>query len=320
MDENRINILNESNRVINKLQVYAVFFEEDIIYKIYLRLGVIHKLFENNTTLDINKLDLFHLQFTAPIIDLLKKIKKNNEGNVSLLFDEIQLNKDLIDKLNNQLLSEKTFNLEKQRQALRVNNSLRKLFQVLSDDSAEYPFSKNVNAFAARFSDDFFYEINADLFAQLVQYNPSEVYTNAYAVIHKKLMGLLCKYEFKTEFFCGLKAGNLMMEVYKFLEVDRYFLFAPAKNLFLFCDIANITGIDWTNTVSKNERIIQELNDKNDKLNASVHVMKAYMPNDIKGILNDTYKKVSEIDFLNNLSNADIQANILKTMLDTDIL
>ena len=112
MDENRQNILNESNRVINKLQVYAVFFEEDIIYKIYLRLGVIHKLFENNTNLDINKLDLFHLQFTAPIIELLKKIKKNNEGNVSLLFDEIDLNKGLIDKLNSQLLTEKTFNLE----------------------------------------------------------------------------------------------------------------------------------------------------------------------------------------------------------------
>jgi len=133
-------------------------------------------------------------------------------------------------------------------------------------------------------------------------------------------MGLLCKYGFKTEFFCGLKAGSLMMEVYKFVDVDRYYLFAPSRNLFLFCDITKITGIDWSNTLSKNERIIQELNDKNDKLKASVHVMKAYMPNDIKAILNDTYKKVSEIDFLNNLSNADIQANILRTMLDTDIL
>ena len=320
MDENRQNILNESNRVINKLQVYAVFFEEDIIYKIYLRLGVIHKLFENNTNLDINKLDLFHLQFTAPIIELLKKIKKNNEGNVSLLFDEIYLNKGLIDKLNSQLLTEKTFNLEKQRQALKINNSLRKLFQVLSDDSNEYPYSKNINAFSARFSEDFFYEVKTDLFSQLVQYNAAEVYTNAYAVIQKKLMGLLCKYDFKTEFFCGLKAGSLVIEVYKFVDVDRYYLFFPSHNLFLFCDISKITGIDWNNALSKNERIIQELNDKNDRLKASVHVMKAYMPAEIKSLLNDTYKKVSEIDFLNNLSNADVQANILKTMLNTDMM
>ena len=133
-------------------------------------------------------------------------------------------------------------------------------------------------------------------------------------------MGLLCKYDFKTEFFCGLKAGSLMMEVYKFVDADRYYLFSPARNLFLFCDMTNIIGIDWSNTLSKNERIIQELNDKNDKLNANVQAKKAYWPNDIKSILNDTYKKVSEIDFLNNQSNADIQANILRTMLDTDIL
>jgi hypothetical protein len=320
MDENRQNILHESNRVINKLQVYAVFFEEDIIYKIYLRLGVIHKLFEANEEIDINKLDLFHLQFTTPVIELLKKIKKNNEGNVSLLFDEIQLNKDLIDKLNSQLLSEKTFNLEKQRQSLKVNNSLRKLFQVLSDDSAEYPFVKNINVFSARFSEDFYFEIPAGLFASLVEYNTQEVYTNAYAVIHKKLMGLLCKYDFKTEFFYGLKAGNVILEVYKFLDTNRYFLFSPSRNLFLFCDIDAVTDIDWSNTKSKNERIIQELNDKNDKLQASIHVMKAYMPAEIKALLSETYKKISEIDFLNNISSADVQANILKTMLNTDIM
>lgn len=320
MDENRQNILYESNKVINKLQVYAVFFEEDIIYKIYLRLGVIHKLFEANVEIDINKLDLFHLQFTTPVIELLKKIKKNNEGNVSLLFDEIQLNKDLIDKLNSQLLSEKTFNLEKQRQSLKVNNSLRKLFQVLSDDSAEYPFTKNINVFSARFSEDFYFEIPAGLFTSLVEYNTQEVYTNAHAVIHKKLMGLLCKYDFKTEFFCGLKAGNVILEVYKFLDTNRYYLFSPSRNLFLFCDIQAVTGIDWSNTKSKNERIIQELNDKNDKLQASIHVMKAYMPGEIKALLSETYKKISEIDFLNNISSADVQANILKTMLNTDMM
>jgi hypothetical protein len=133
-------------------------------------------------------------------------------------------------------------------------------------------------------------------------------------------MGLLCKYDFKTEFFCGLKAGSLVIEVYKFLDTDRYYLFFPSRSLFLFCDITKITGIDWSNTLSKNEKVIQELNDKNDRLNASVHATKAYLPAAIKSVLNDTYKKVSEIDFLNNVSNADVQANILKTMLNTDML
>ena len=86
--------------MLSKLQLLSVYFGEDTIYKIYLRSQVIHKLFENNPELDINKLELFHLQFTASLIELLRKIKKNNENNISILFDEIQVNKEMVEKLN----------------------------------------------------------------------------------------------------------------------------------------------------------------------------------------------------------------------------
>ncbi|WP_428328139.1 hypothetical protein [Mucilaginibacter sp.] len=320
MDENRLNILNASNRMLSKLQLLSVYFSEDIIYKIYLRSQVIHKLFETNPDLDINKLDLFHLQFTASLIDLLRKIKKNNENNISLLFDEIQLNKEMIDKLNDAVYTEGNYNLDKQRQSLKINLSLRKLFQVLSDDSTDSPFSKNINAFSSRFAADFFYAIEPGLFDDLITYNPAEVYKNSYATIQKKLMGLLCKYDFKTEFFCGLKTGSQIIEVYKFVDTDRHFLYFPSGNLFLFCDITKINTIDWTNNLSKKENLIQELKNKNDKLQSSAAAMKANMPAEIKTLLAEDYKKIEDINFLQNLSNVDIQANILKTMLNTDII
>src|SRR5690349_14564643 len=100
MEDNLARILNDSNKTISKLQLLSAFFEEEIIYKIYLRSQVVHKLFETNPELDINKLELFHLQYTATAIELLKKIKTSNERNVSLIFDEIQINKELIDKIN----------------------------------------------------------------------------------------------------------------------------------------------------------------------------------------------------------------------------
>ncbi len=306
--------------MLSKLQLLSVYFSEDIIYKIYLRSQVIHKLFETNPDLDINKLDLFHLQFTASLIDLLRKIKKNNENNISLLFDEIQLNKEMIDKLNDAVYTEGNYNLDKQRQSLKINLSLRKLFQVLSDDSTDSPFSKNINAFSSRFAADFFYAIEPGLFDDLITYNPAEVYKNSYATIQKKLMGLLCKYDFKTEFFCGLKTGSQIIEVYKFVDTDRHFLYFPSGNLFLFCDITKINTIDWTNNLSKKENLIQELKNKNDKLQSSAAAMKANMPAEIKTLLAEDYKKIEDINFLQNLSNVDIQANILKTMLNTDII
>jgi hypothetical protein len=320
MDENRLNILNQSNRMLSKLQLLSVFFGDDVIYKIYLRSQVIHKLFETNPELDVNKLDLFHLQFTQSLIDLLRKIKKNNESNISLVFDEIQINKELIDKLNDPFYTQANFNLEKQRQALKVNLSLRKLFQVLSDNLTDNPLSKNINAFSSRFAADFFYTITPELLDEITTYNTKDVYTDEYATIQRKLMGVLCKYDFKTEFYCGLKSGTQIVEVYKFVDADRYFLYSPSDSLFVFLDVTKIANIDLTNNLSKKEKLMHELKDKNDKLEGNAAAMKSFMPPEIKTLLADDYKKISDINFLENISNIDVQANILKSMLNTDLI
>ncbi|WP_114939331.1 hypothetical protein [Mucilaginibacter endophyticus] len=320
MDENRLNILNESNRMLSKLQLLSVFFEEDLIYKIYLRTQVIHKLFETNPEIDINKLELFHVQFTTSLVDLLRKIKKNNENNVSLVLDEIQLTKEMIDKMDDNMLTEQDFKIDRQRQALKVNLSLRKLYQVLSDNSSDYPFSKNINAFSLRYGFDFFYNITPELYNELVQYNYNDTYHNTNAIIQRKLMGVLLKREFRTEFYCGLKAGNLILEVYKFMDEDRYFLFSPANNLFLFCDVTKLSGVENNSSLSKKEKLAHELQDKIDKLQSDVVTMKSYMPPEIKSLLAENYKKIADINFLQSLSDVDVQANILKAMLNTDII
>lgn len=306
--------------MLSKLQLLSVFFGDDMIYKIYLRSQVIHKLFEANPELDINKLDLFHLQFTQSLIDLLRKIKKNNETNVSLLFDEIQINREMIERLNDPTYTLANFNLEKQRQVLKINLSLRKLFQVLSDESTENPLSKNINAFSSRFAADFFYTISTDLMEEVTAFNLTDIYKNESAKIQRKLMGVLCKYDFKTEFYCGLKSGAQVIEVYKFIDTDRYFIYAPGDNLFVFFDVAKIAGLDMTTNMSKKERLMYELKDKNDRLEGNAAAMKAYMPAEVKNLLAENYKKISDITFLDNISNIDVQANILKSMLNTDLI
>jgi len=320
MEDNLAIILNDSNKTISKLQLLSTFFEDEIIYKIYLRSQVVHKLFETNPELDVNKLELFHLQYTATVIDLLRKIKASNERNVSILYDEIQINKDLIASMNDSVFSEKNYQLDKQKQSLKINLSLRKLFQVLSDNSEDYPFSKNINAFSARFSQDFYFDISPDALNELIKFNPAEVYRNNSAIIQRKLMGLLCKMDFKTEFYCGLAAGNLVLEVYRFLNLDRYFLFFPAKNLFLFCDLSTIPGVDWTNTLSKKARLVQELTDKNDNLMSRANVLKTVIPENVQALLKEYYEKISDVDFLQQIGRFDVQTNILKTMLNTNVI
>lgn len=320
MDENRINILNESTRVISKLQLLTVFFNNDIIYKIYLRTQVIHQLFATNPDLDINKLELFHLQFTVTLIDLLRKIKKNNETHADLLLDEVQLNHELIDKMDDTVFSENEFANDKQRQALKMSQSLRKLFDVLSNDLDDYPFAKNINVFSARYAPDYFAEIPVELLHELLQYNPAELYTDKYATIQRKLMGKLNKHGFKIEFYAGLRTADVIVEVYKLIEADLYFLYSPSNNIFLFCDVAKISGVQHASTLSKKERIMRELLDKNVRLQSSAGVIKTHLPVEILDLLDTNYKKIADVDFLQNIGSFDVQANILKTMLNTDLI
>jgi len=313
-------ILDSSKTIISKLQLLSVFFGDDIIYRIYLRSQVIHQLFEENPELDINKLELFHLQFTQTLLDLLRKIKKNNEQSILLLLDEIQLNKDLIKQIRSSIFSADNFKLDQQRQVLKINTSLRKLYQVLSDDSSEYPFAKNINAFSARYSQDFYYEVSYNLILDLIHYEPADVYSNAYAIIQRKLMGLINKTDYKCNFYCGLKAGDVVVEIYNLTDSDKYFLYFPPKELFLFCDINKLKLDTAPTDLSKKETFIRELEDKNDQLNGSISVIKTTIPPDIKGLLMDNYKKLNDISFLQSISDVDVQANMLKAMLNTDLM
>ncbi len=319
MDEFRLNILKKSSAEINRLQLLSVFFDDEVIYKIYLRSQVIHQLFANNEELEIEKLDLFHLQFTDSVIDLLRKIKKSNEKNVSLIYDEIDLNEELIDRMAGTLAGQKNFQQDKQKQSLKINLSLRKLFSVLSELSSDFPFSKNINVFSSRYANDFYFDLTTDQFSKLIDFQNRQVYTNVYATIEKKLMGKLCKHDFRTEFYIGLKSGELVIEVYRFLDEDYYYLFFPSRNLFLFCDFTILKNLDTTNNLSERERIIQELQYKNDKLKSNAAVLKTAIPNEVVQLLEDSYAKISDINFLNHLNNFDVQSNILKTMLKTDL-
>jgi hypothetical protein len=117
-----------------------------------------------------------------------------------------------------------------------------------------------------------------------------------------------------------LKTGDVTLEIYKFTEIDQYFLYSPSNNIFLFCDVAKISNTATDSKLSKKERVMQELLDKNVRLQSSASVMKTHLPAEVISLLDEDYKKIADVDFLQHISNFDVQANILKTMLNTDLI
>ena len=320
MDENQKKLFADSNRIIEKLRLLSVFFEDELIVKILIRTQVIHKLFESNPELDSNKLLLFHLQFTESIIELLRKIKTNNEKAVVAIKDEIELNKELMTNLSNALRVEESFDYNKQLQEEQVGKAIFKLYQNLSDHSKENPFPKTIQQFSSKYAKDFFKEITAQLFFELLEFEIGQVYKNGYGVIDKKLLGLQCRYEFKNTFVGGLKDDDRSLELYKILNEEIYFIFYPSKNTFLSVDITKLSEVNLATPVSKKGKILQELEKKTDDLQESIPKVKIRIPKEVTKLLAEYHQKIEKIDFLDLIDDYDIQANILKAMLNTDSL
>lgn len=318
MEDSVKRILSESVTIISRLQLLSVFFEEDLIYRIFIRSQVIQKLFENNPELDVNKLELFHLQYTESIIDLLRKIKKTNEKNLTLLSDEIELNNELITKISTSIQDERNFYQEAQKHTIEVNQSLSNLYQNLSDYSSDDPFSKNIKFFSTQLSKSFFHPVSDGFIYGLMEYEPEHMYKNGYAAIEKRLMGLQCKHDFKNTFYCGLISGNLVVEIYKLIGEDVYFLFYPDKKLFVDFPFAKISTIQLSDELSRKNKIIKELEERNDSLKNSETSVKTNLPADVAALLVAYNEKISSIDFIDFIDDYDVQANILKTMLNTD--
>ena len=318
MDDNRAALLNDSKEVISKLQTLSVFFDDANLTKIQLRTQLIHKQFEENETLDVNKLELFHVQFTDTIIELLNRIQKQNEQVVNAINDEVHVNTELIDKLNNSISLEEEYPQACKAQADLINGALYNFYQSLSGFTTKPPFPLSINQFNIRFAKDLFYEIGEDIVNEIISFDPDQTYSSDYGIIEKRLLGRQCRMEFKNVFHMGIRAGDTVLEIYKQEKADIYFLFYPTKKTFLSVPLAKLDGLTLTKSTSKKAQTIQDLSDRNFVLSNSIESKKRVIPENVHSILGDYYNKISSMGFLDFMNQIDIQANILKTMLKTD--
>ncbi len=320
MDNQREEILKKSGEVIMQLSELANFFEDPTLIKIYLQSKVIHKLFEDNEDIDVNKLELFHLQFTTTLIELLTKIKIKNERIVGMYKHEIELNNEMIEKLRRRIAEDNGFDAEKQRQSTKMAKSLLDLYSAIYYKSTEYPFKEDINSFGIKFYKDYFFEAEADLINKILEYNKAEVYRSPYAIIDKQLLLDLRNNDFKIVFFAGVKAYPILLEIYKIPASEIYFLYWSAKNLFLKFDINVFPYQQWEEEMSKKERGIKGLIKKNSKLETNIKNTHKYISHEISELLEEDYQAITNIDFLASLEDIDTQANILRSMLQTKMI
>lgn len=316
-EERYVQILKDSNRKLVVLKLLSNFFNHKDFVGVLVRTKVIHSLFQKNLTLDINKLELFHIQFTNSLIDLFQKIKKSKEQQYILISDEIYINKDIISKLKSEIGEEK-FSEQAKEHAQRMSKKIEQLYQILASDSKSHFDWNEIISFSDAIKSEFYREINIEQYEKVTAIN-RKFYENKHVRFEKKLLGRLNILKFKIKFLCGLVCNNEIIEVYEFRDSNDKFVFVGNEKSFYFIENDIEKEVDLSKNNSVKGEIIAQLKDKNALLELELSTIKTSLPESVQEVLKDYLNKISSVDFLEDLQNVDEQTNILKTMLNINI-
>jgi len=316
-EERYVQIIKDSNRKLVILKLLSNFFNHKDFVGVLVRTKVIHSLFQKNKTLDINKLELFHIQFTNSLIDLFQKIKKSKEQQYNLISDEIYINNDIVSKLKFEIGEEK-FSDQSKDQAQKMSKKIEQVYQILASDSNSFFDWNDIMSFSDAAKSEFYREINIDQYEKLTTIN-KKFYENKYVKFERKLLGRLNILKFKIKFLCGLVCNNEIIEVYEFRDSNDKFVFVENEKAFYFIENEMEREVDLSKNNSAKGEIITQLEEKNALLELELSTIKTSLPENVLAVLKDYLDKISSVDFLEDLQNVDEQTNILKTMLNINI-
>ncbi len=320
MDTHREEILNNSLKTIEVLSEYSAYFKTISLTKIYLHTRVVHMFFVDNEDIDINKLELFHVQFTDTLTALLQKVKSKNERIVKMYKNEITVNTEMIEKLRAQIVDPNSFDGQKSSQTQRVSKSLRNLYTAIYNRDTNYFFKEDLSSFSIEHYKENFFEGNVDILNKLLEYDRASVYRTHSASVEKMLLVELGKANFQILFWAGIQFRNIMAEVYQINNTEQYFIFIPSRNLFLPIDITIFPSDEWERKMKGKEHTIRVLIKNNLKAETNIKNTMQYLSHEIQDVLNENYEKISSLDFFASLEDISIETNTLRAMLETKMI
>lgn len=312
MDDEAVSILSQSKRRLTKLKLLSNFFENVDIISIYIKTDIIHKLFEENKTLDYNKLELFHLQYTDSLIELLTKIKKKKENDLLAVINEININNQYIEAFEEKKVD--SFETDRKIYSGIFSQHLRNLYKDLTEDKFTLNWN-DVLYFQKRYGAEF-YRTEADEAKLKAHVVPSYQYQE-YS-IERKLLGKLNIQQFKVRFVCGFRIDRNEYELFKIFQSDEHFIFnVEEKRMYLIDD--ELSYLNTSENESNQISIINQLKRKNEGLEETIDERKRSLPNDVETVLKDYLRNLESIDIMSKIFDVNEETNILRAMLNLNL-
>ena len=305
-------IMSQSRRRLTKLKLLSNFFENIDVISVYIKTDIIHKLFEENKTLDYNKLELFHLQYTDSLIELLTKIKKKKEHDLLAVINEININSQYIDAFEEKKID--SFETDRKFYSGVFSEHLRKLYKDLTEDKFTVNWN-DVLYFHKKYAVEFYRTVVDETKLKLSNV-PSYQYQD-YS-IERKLLGKLNIQNFKVRFVCGYRLGRDEYELFKIFQSNEHFIFNIEEKRFYLID-DELSGLDTSENQSNQASVMHQLKRRNEELEETIHENKRILPEGVDNVLKDYLRNIENVDIMSKIFDVNEETNILRAMLNLNL-
>lgn len=312
MNDEVVNIMSQSRRRLTKLKLLSNFFENIDVISVYIKTDIIHKLFEENKTLDYNKLELFHLQYTDSLIELLTKIKKKKENDLLAVINEININNQFIDAFEEKKID--NFETDRKFYSGVFSEHLRKLYKDLTEDKFTLNWN-DVLYFHKKYAVEFYRTEVDETKLKTVNF-PSYQYQD-YS-IERKLLGKVNIQNFKVRFVCGYRIGRDEYELFKIFQSNEHFIFdVEERKLYLIDD--ELSYLDTSENESNQASVMNQLKRRNEELEETIHENKRILPEGVDVVLKDYQRNLENVDIMSKIFDVNEETNILRAMLNLNL-
>lgn len=305
--------MSQSKRRITKLKLLANFFENVDVISIYIKTDSIHTLFQENKGLDYSKLELFHLQYTDSLIELLTKIKRQKENEMLAVLNEIDVNNKYISGFAEKQLD--GFDTDRRMYSGIFSKHLKNLYQDLTENKFRIHWD-DVLYFNKKYAAEFY---RSEVDEELLKSGSFPAYPYQDYQIERKLLGRLNIQNFKVRFICGYAVSGNEYELFKIFQTDDYFIFDVEGKKMYLTDPKKIEKLNISPNESNKGIIINQLKNKNEALENEMNERKRILPDQVAGVLKDYIKNLENTDIMSRIFDINEETNILRAMLNLNL-
>lgn len=308
LDKN-IEILKNSKSKLVELDKMNNFFKILDLSSVLINTSLIISYFESNIEReDLGKLELFNLQYTDSLLELLRKVKSNKEREIAGV--TVKYNRFIYEQkrlvYNNPNLDEE-FVISKKLHELEISILFENFF-----NNIEYKDFNKLISFHKKYSNRYFYNIDEDD-KKFIESEKIKYYTRFNTKIDSELLELVANKKFKIKLAYGFNSKETSFELFIIEDSDIVFLWNINKKCFYISQSNFYSFGEMLNSVQT------KIENYSGELQSSINEIMKDIPKEVNKLINKYNKVLEDIIYNSESYDTKEEENILKAMLDLKI-